>query len=70
MEESGLRGGSWLLMEEDDRHVKVDCCLVWNMLRLCDGRVELIIIMLKTDRQQRNENFIVMCCLVLVLPQG
>jgi len=38
VEESGLRGGqiggSWWLMEEADRHVKVGCCLVWNMLRL------------------------------------
>jgi hypothetical protein len=58
VEESGFRGGEmggrWLLMEEA-LHVKV----VWNMRRLCGGKVEFMVCIIVGERERdskKNEN--------------
>lgn len=64
VEESGFRGGEmggrWLLMEEA-LHVKV----VWNMRRLCGGKVEFMVCIIVGERERETAKRMRMCCDVL-----
>jgi hypothetical protein len=63
VEESGFRGGEmggrWLLMEE-----ALHVCLVWNMRRLCGGKVEFMVCIIVGEWRQTAKRMR-MCCDVL-----